>query len=555
MARHVPRSLTSPGRERSIGTDEAPARSGRRADVGTVIALLLLWLRVAGLAGQSVLLGGVVIGLLYLRRAGGGDDAWRRAARRHLRLIQGGAVAVAAGQLATLALQAADLAEAPGWSLGAMLAAPVYQMAVARTLVALGALAVTWWVGRAPASVLRWAALGGTGLGLAGTAAALSHASARLDGTLGLWAIDTLHQAAAGVWLGGVFHVLILVVRGPASAGEIGWLRGFSRVALGAVTVLALTGMSMAVIYVQSLGAAVGTSYGAMMLTKIAMFAALLVLGGLNFLAIGRKARVRLRYLVEVEAGLALSALFLAASIGSAPPAADVIERATPAELRAVLTPGWPRLTAPSLAELASASALSDPTAPRQAENTAWSEFGHNISGLFIVAMGVLAMLHGTGRFPWARHWPLLLVGLAAFLAWNMDPEGWQTGLVGFWEHMLDPEVLQHRIFLFAIAVFGVAEWRIRARGGPVGWSAYIFPAVCLLSGTLLLAHTHVVSNVKSAFMMELTHLPMGLLILVAGWTRWLELRLPGTESRLPGRLWPPALTVLGLLLVLYREL
>jgi putative copper resistance protein D len=51
--------------------------------------------------------------------------------------------------------------------------------------------------------------------------------------------------------------------------------------------------------------------------------------------------------------------------------------------------------------------------------------------------MGVLAMLERTGRAPWARHWPLLLIGLTGFVAWNMDPEGWQTGRIGFWEHLL----------------------------------------------------------------------------------------------------------------------
>ena len=83
---------------------------------------------------------------------------------------------------------------------------------------------------------------------------------------------------------------------------------------------------------------------------------------------------------------------------------------------------------------------------------------------------------------------------------------------------------------------------------------AYVFPLVCLLSGTLLLAHTHVVNNAKEAFLMEINHLPLGLLSLVAGWSRWLELRLPAPENRWPSRLWAPALTLFGLLLIFYRE-
>ena len=82
----------------------------------------------------------------------------------------------------------------------------------------------------------------------------------------------------------------------------------------------------------------------------------------------------------------------------------------------------------------------------------------------------------------------------------------------------------------------------------------YVFPVVAIWSGVLLLAHAHEVSDGKSAFFMELSHLTLGLVSLLAGWSRWLELRLPPVESGGPGRIWGPALAVFGLLLVLYRE-
>jgi putative copper resistance protein D len=53
---------------------------------------------------------------------------------------------------------------------------------------------------------------------------------------------------------------------------------------------------------------------------------------------------------------------------------------------------------------------------------------------------------------------------------------------------------------------------------------------------------------------MEISHLPLGLLSLLAGWSRWLELRLPPAGRGGPGRLWGPALAVFGLLLIFYRE-
>jgi putative copper resistance protein D len=159
-----------------------------------------------------------------------------------------------------------------------------------------------------------------------------------------------------------------------------------------------------------------------------------------------------------------------------------------------------------------------------------------------------------SGAAPWARHWPLLFIGLTVFVAFNMDPEGWQTGRVGFWKQLLGLEVLQHRILLAITALLGLAEWRVRSGRAPRSRWRYVFPVALILAGTLLLSHAHELNNAKSAFLMELTHLPMGLVVLVAGWARWLELRLPTADARGAGRMWGPALVALGVLLLLYRE-
>jgi putative copper resistance protein D len=229
-------------------------------------------------------------------------------------------------------------------------------------------------------------------------------------------------------------------------------------------------------------------------------------------------------------------------------------DRATPEEVRRIFTPQWPRLQTPSAAELAAASDLADPKAPRQPVNTQWSEFGHHVAGVFVLAMGLLATLERTGRAPWARHWPLLLIPLTGFITWSMDPEGWQTGTVGFWEQLLDPEVLQHRLLLVVTGAFAVAEWRVRSGRHPRSPWRFVFPLACICGGVLLLAHVHQVNNPKTVFFMELTHLPLGLTALLAGWARWLELRLAPAHTSWSGRLWAPALVVFGLLLVFYRE-
>lgn len=98
------------------------------------------------------------------------------------------------------------------------------------------------------------------------------------------------------------------------------------------------------------------------------------------------------------------------------------------------------------------------------------------------------------------------------------------------------------------------AAWRVRSGHHPDSPWRYDFPIVAIWSGVLLLAHVHEVSDSKSAFFMELSHLPLGLASLLAGWARWLELRLPPAESGRSRRIWGPAPAVFGLLLILHRE-
>jgi copper resistance protein D len=528
---------------------------------------MLLWLRAAGLVGHAVALGSAVFALVVLSREAAQRPA--RALERALALTAIGALMVVFAQAGVLAaLAQALVVDDARWPMAALLGSTVGAAGLARIAVALVTVAAVIALRQAPASSVRRALLLGSSALLAGTGALASHAMGRMDGQASLLLVTALHQVAVGVWVGGLVCAASIALR--ADSPGTAWLRPFSTVALAAVAGIAVSGLALSFAYVGTAGAAVGTSYGAMVLTKIVLFVALLAMGALNHRALhGRLTlapwrtpraaddggSVLVRRRLEVEAGLAVVTILLAASIGSAPPAADVgNQRATWGEIRSVVfTPKWPRLSSPTLAELAAASDLGDPNAPRTAEITAWSEFGHNVAGLFVVAMGILATLERLG-VRWARHWPLLITMLAGFVAFSVDPEGWQTGTVGFWEHFLSPEVVQHRILLILTALFGFAEWRVRNGHHPDSRWNYVFPLVAIWSGILLLAHAHELSDSKSAFFMELSHLAMGLVSLLVGWSRWLELRFPSAARGLPGRIWAPALAVFGLLLVLYRE-
>ena len=253
--------------------------------------------------------------------------------------------------------------------------------------------------------------------------------------------------------------------------------------------------------------------------------------------------------------GLGLTVLFAAASLTSLPPGVDVAaaDRATPAEVAARFVPAPPRLTSPPVDELLrTADPLMAPVVRRLDVERAWSEYNHHWAGVFVLAMGLLALSERWG-FRAGRHWPLLLLALAAFLFVRNDPRAWPLGPAGFWESMTLPDVLQHRAFVVLIVAFGLFEWAVRTgRLRPRPWGL-VFPLVGAVGGGLLLTHSHAMFNLKEEFLTEITHAPLGILGAFMGWARWTELRLPEAGPA-PGWIWRLCFVAVGLLLLFYRE-
>jgi putative copper resistance protein D len=314
---------------------------------------------------------------------------------------------------------------------------------------------------------------------------------------------------------------------------------------------------------------------------KIALFLALLALGGGNFLLIRRLHAnpatpvTRLKRFAEVELGIGISIFFAAASLTSVPPSIDLTQdRVTWQEIVQRNTPEWPRLTSPDHDALAlsrlqktlDAEATrhggqkppvfvpgSGELAPRNAADIAWSEYNHHWAGIFVLAIGLLALLNQAGvRI--ARHWPLLFIGLGVFLFLRSDPEVWPLGSVGFFASLRDVEVLQHRVFVLLIVAFGLFEWRVRISDLGRTRAALVFPLITAVGGALLLTHNHAIANVKEQLLIELTHTPLALAGIAAGWARWLELRLDWPQSRIAGWVWPLCFVLVGLILLNYRE-
>jgi putative copper resistance protein D len=404
-----------------------------------------------------------------------------------------------------------------------------------------------------------------------------NHAASRLTGRPLLVALSCVHELATGFWIGGLPFLVLALYRAKDPSTQWHITERFSRMAILSVALLVISGMTMSVVYIGSWAAMIGTSYGVMVIAKITMLGALLLLGGLNFLLIRNTSKEyalpRLRRLIEAELGIGITVILTAASLTSQPPAVDQIgETVTLAQIFHRLKPRVPRLTYEYVANAANAEAGSNnglpaernalaynidglPLTVRVIDNSIESESNHHWMGLAVLAMGLLALLARTGKASWAECWPLLLIGIAGFIFFQADSECWPIGWKGFWACWADPESFQHRIAALVCAVFGVFELRVRRQKKGNDSSALVFPLMSAIGGAVLLTHSHAIVNVKESTLVELSHVPMGVTAVFAGWARWLELRLPEKNRAIPSWIWPMCFVVIGLMLLNYREM
>ena len=413
-------------------------------------------------------------------------------------------------------------------------------------------------------------------------ALANSHAAARLDDSGLMMLATAAHELGAALWLGGLPCLWLALRRAmtPLVASQIG--RRFSTLAIAGVVLIVVGAIVFASRYIGSIEAVYGTAYGAMAVTKSVLFAMLLCLGLANFRALRAftpdgAVTGRIRRFVEVEMGIGFGVLMAAASITSMPPAVDLVEdRVTLSEIAARMRPAVPELRSPDHAALAipalqarldrewrTGQASTRAPAfvpgggappPRNADDIAWSEYNHHWAGLLVTLMGLAALAQRSGKAPWAKHWPLLFLVLAAFLFLRADPEVWPMGEIGIIESLKDPEVAQHRLFVALIVAFALFEWRVRIGRVPSRKSMRVFPLLTAIGGTLLLTHSHALANVREELLVEMTHLPIAVLGITAGWARWLEVEAPDAEGRWAGWIWPACFVLIGLLLLGYRE-
>lgn len=538
-----------------------------------IFGFLSVLFRGGTLTFGSLTIGGIVFLNFVARWGNSQSEAVNRTCLRWIRLS---ALALAVMQLAYVLASSLILMQSADMTVGDVSGA---NFVLAGVLAVASALIITVLVGALSSN--NYAVLLLPGALILFSSVMTSHAMARLDYRFPLAVVTALHQGATATWLGGLFYLLIAIPRSPDNQFARQLISRFSMLALISVAVLAAAGFTLGIAYVGSLPAVYGTSYGIMVATKVILFGTLLLLGALNFQIArspsGGAVIASLKRFGEAELGIGITIILTAASLTSLPPAIDLkADRVSRQEIAARLAPQIPRLASPSVQDLPEdvyaaevkafdAGTLSSAsfvpgqagTRPNTTAEKSWSEYNHHWAGLIVLAIGLLAFLAQTKHFPWARNWPLLFLALSLFLFLRSDPETWPLGPNGFWVTLQDPEVLLHRIFSLLVIALAVFEWRVQTGRVATERARLIFPALVAAASALLLTHSHSLGNIKEEVLAELSHAPLAILGVVAGWSRWLELRLP-TENKVRDRmawLWPTCLVLIGLLLLNYREM
>ena len=306
----------------------------------TALGIAARWMH---LAASLALVGGSVILMVAGRSDRPTARAWHARVVAWSRIL---ALVAIVSALGTLAVQTALLEDRPG--------AALEPEALRR--VALETQGGHLWLARQGLLVLLlaflvgqshlrtradWTAVRGEVVLLASLAAALlgvaGHAAAVEPDTGRAMANDAMHLLAAGMWIGGLWPLAVLLRNASAPTGTdarpyaVLAARRFSRCALTAMIVLALSGLINAVVYVGDMAGLVGTPYGQWLLVKLAVLMPILALAWINRRTlpalsldgetVGRPAMRRLATFITVEGMLALVLLAAVAVLVGTPPA------------------------------------------------------------------------------------------------------------------------------------------------------------------------------------------------------------------------------------------
>ena len=165
----------------------------------------------------------------------------------------------------------------------------------------------------------------------------ISHAAAARTQPLGVVS-DALHLCAAGGWIGGLVSLAIFLTHAgllsPLGKSLTLILERFSTLSLCCVSILVATGICNSWLLVGSVHALFTTTYGWLLLFKLALFGILISFGARNRFLVKTKLRnlsefsdliPQVRRNVICEAGLGVAVLAIVACLGVTPPAISMM--------------------------------------------------------------------------------------------------------------------------------------------------------------------------------------------------------------------------------------
>lgn len=523
------------------------------------------------LAFYSIVVGGLLWGIFVLRPWQ--DDTHYNSAllNKTVNLIDFGGKALVITQLSKIGLKiwlmAATLGKSP---FPAFFKTIQFQAGLVRAGFAFVlVLFIRQCLQKNPRSKLFWQLATAIIVPMAISAAWLVHGASRLEDREFLMTLTVIHQLAAALWVGGVFQLLLIWSLKKRNVINIElWpllLKRFTLVGIVAVLFLLITGTPLAWYYIRTFQGFIGAGYGNLLMVKIMMMGLALGFAWLNKRAVSEyfenrslyALTARVPYYIEAETLILLTILFTAASLASQPPAVDIPHlTASWEEVLNMFHPRIPRWESPTHEALLAGEpgriAIVGQV-PSEAA-TAWSDYNHNIAGIFLTTMSFFAMLSYSSRFRWAKFWPVGFVLLGIFLFFRSDAESWPLGPIGFWDSTFNNgEILQHRIATFLVFSLGLMEMRARLNNNQ-GTLPYVFPILAAFGGMMLLAHSHVGFEAKTAFLIQVGHTLMGIFALILACGRWLELKLDPPGKNVAGFISVFALFQIGVILMFYRE-
>lgn len=515
------------------------------------------------LIALALSLGGVACTLVILRPTQDRDSCIRLAGHALLRVSLFSICVLTGVRVMQLALKGLALADGfAGTTVHVFFQTQLFRSGLCAVLLALGVAASVTWLRRRMTSLRAWGVALLMLFLFMVNEVEQSHAAVRVSDQTWLLVATMVHVCGATIWAGGVTHLMILrwftrkedVSRWPQMVSR------FSPLGIRCVGLIVGSGTFLSWRYVGGWPELIGTSYGNLVLVKIVLFICVLALAIPNFFSARQWAKghgrerfhLRVPSSIEVETILAGTLLVTAASLTGLPPSVDVAkEVVAPAELWIMYAPKVPRLSGPELTRI-DAPELTDLRTGEigKKEYLSWDRFNHNVSGVIVLAMVVMAFLGKFGTWGWARRWPLTFIGFSILIFVFANPDHWPLGPVGFMASVQNIEVVQHWLVAGVVWCMGWFEWK--TRGQAVGLTSFVFPLLCVVGGVMLLTHSHGVMEVKREFLIQSTHVAMGVFAVLLGCTRWLELRLPPPYNRFAGGLSLTAMLMVGLVLLFY---